>query len=168
MNALKTILGVVAPTLATALGGPLAGGAVKFLAAKLLGNENATADVVLRAVQSASPETLSKIKEIDANYNIEMKKLDIDLERISAEDRNSARKMQISTKSIMPGLIALAALTGFFGILIAMVFVEIPPASEAPLQIMLGTLGALVMSVGHFYFGSSAGSKEKTEHLAKK
>ena len=97
-----------------------------------------------------------------------MRKLDVDLVRIAANDRDSAREMQIKTGSHMPGFIALAALIGFFGILTALATVEMPDGSADALKIMLGSLGTLVSLIGNFYFGSSAGSREKTAHMAKR
>ena len=53
MDLLKTfgpLLGQVAPTIATALGGPLAGMAVKTLSNVLLGHEGGTEDDVKAAI----------------------------------------------------------------------------------------------------------------------
>ena len=66
----------------------------------------------------------------------------------------------------MPAYIAFAALCGFFGILAAIIFVELPAASEAPLNVMLGALGSLVVAIGNYYFGSSAGSSAKNDLIA--
>jgi len=47
----------VAPMIGTALGGPFAGMATKWLAGKLLGDENADAAALEAAITNASPET---------------------------------------------------------------------------------------------------------------
>ena len=164
----KSIVGTVAPGLATALGGPLAGMAVSAITRGLGLSDDAGEAEIDMAMRSATPETLAKLKEIDAKFKTDMKALDIDLEKIAAADRDSARSMQTTTRSRMPAFIALVALTGFFGILICMIFVTLPAASEAPLQIMLGVLGTLVVGISNFYFGSSQGSKDKTALLSPK
>ena len=81
MDLLKTfgpLLGSIAPSIATALGGPLAGMGVKALSQALLGNENGTAEELSAALSSASPEQLSVVKKIDADFKVQMKSLDID------------------------------------------------------------------------------------------
>lgn len=161
----KGLLATVAPTVATAFGGPLAGIAAKWVTGTLLGEENASdgIDEAMRAIQGASPDDLLKLKQEENRFVEKMRELDIDVERIHAGDRDSARQRQMQTKDKMPGYIASAALFGFFTILGAMIFVELPPASEAPLNVMLGALGALVMQIGNYYFGSSASSSRKNE-----
>jgi hypothetical protein len=171
MDLLKTfgpLLSQVAPTIATALGGPLAGVAIKTLSNALLGHEEGTEEQVSAAMQSASPEQLATIKKIDADFKIRMKELDIDLERISAGDRDSARKMHIETKDWVPKVLAIAITLGFFGILVWMLVYGMPPNGTEALLMMLGALGTAWTGVVNFYYGSSAGSKAKNDILAQK
>jgi hypothetical protein len=159
----KQIVQTVAPGLATALGGPMAGVAVRGIASALLGAPDATEAQVEAAIRSASPEDFRKLKEAELKFQTEMKALEIDLATLHAVDRDSARTRQTKTGDQMPAFIAFAALGGFFGILTAMIFVNLPPASEAPLNVMLGALGSLVVAIGNYYFGSSAGSSAKNQ-----
>jgi len=94
LKAFGPLLSSVAPTLATALGGPLAGLAVKSLSKALLGAEDFSEEAVMDAMATASPEQLAAVKKIDADFKVQMKALDIDLERIAVDDRKSARDMQ--------------------------------------------------------------------------
>lgn len=73
MEYLKKILGGIAPLLATALGGPLAGAAVSFIGDKLLGDSNASVESIVTAFKD--PAAFVKIKEIDSNFKLEMAKL---------------------------------------------------------------------------------------------
>jgi hypothetical protein len=57
MTNLTAILGAVAPTLATAMGGPLGGMAIKLVADKL-GLPESTMEAVEAAVSNATPEQL--------------------------------------------------------------------------------------------------------------
>lgn len=157
----KSIVSTVAPGIATALGGPMAGVAVRGIAGALLGNEDASEEEISEAVLLASPEQLAKLKEAELTFQTQMRELDIDLERIHASDRNSARQRQIQTGDRMPAFIALSVLAGFFGILSVMAFTDPPQGSEASLNVMLGALGSLVVAIGNYYFGSSAGSSSK-------
>ena len=161
------LLGQVAPTIATALGGPLAGVAVKTLSNVLLGHENGSEDDVKAAMASASPDQLASLKKIDADFKVQMKELDIDLERIAAGDRDSARKMQTETRDWVPKLLAVVITLGFFGILVWMLVNGMPTTGTEALLMMLGALGTAWTGVVNFYYGSSAGSKAKTDAMAK-
>lgn len=171
MELLKTfgpLLGQVAPTIATALGGPLAGVAVRTLSNALLGHENGSEAEVKQALEAASPEQLAQIKQIDADFKVRMKELDIDLERIAAGDRDSARKMQAATQDWVPRTLALLITVGFFGILVWMLMKGMPQTGTEALLMMLGALGTAWTGVVNFYYGSSAGSKQKNDMLAQK
>ena len=162
------LLGQIAPTIATALGGPLAGIAVKTLSAVMLGHENGSEDDVKAAMTSASPDQLVALKKIDAEFKAHMKELDIDLERIAAGDRDSARQMQRETKDWVPKLLAIVITIGFFGILVWMLVMGMPQTGTEALLMMLGALGTAWTGVVNFYYGSSAGSKAKNDLLAAK
>ncbi len=54
------LLAQVAPTIASALGGPLAGLAVKTLSSALLGTEQGSEQEVAAALSSATPDQLAK------------------------------------------------------------------------------------------------------------
>lgn len=162
----KGLVKTVAPTLATALGGPLAGMATRAIAGAVLGDENADEDQIAAALQGATPDTLLALKKADQEFAVKMRELDIDEIKMANEDRASARQREIQTKDKMPAFIALSALAGFFGILAAMIFVTLPEPAEQPLAVMLGALGTLVTQIGAYYFGSSAGSARKNEMIA--
>jgi membrane-bound ClpP family serine protease len=162
------LLGQVAPTIATALGGPLAGVAVKTLSNALFGHEDATEAQISDAMASATPDQLAAIKKIDADFKVQMKSLDIDLERIAAGDRDSARQMQRETKDWVPKVLAIVITLGFFGILIWMLLNGMPQTGTEALLMMLGALGTAWTGVVNFYYGSSAGSKAKNDLLSAK
>ncbi len=71
MSGLTDILRAVAPTIATALGGPLAGAAVSFLASKL-GVDPA---VVEQTVAGMGPADLVKLKQMDLDFQLEMQRI---------------------------------------------------------------------------------------------
>jgi hypothetical protein len=162
------LLGQVAPTIATALGGPLAGVAVKTLSNALFGHEDATEAQISDAMASATPDQLAAIKMIDADFKVQMKSLDIDLERIAAGDRDSARQMQRDTKDSTPKILAYFITFGFFGALVWILVFGIPKTGTEVILMMLGSLSTSWTGVVQFYYGSSAGSKAKTDALATK
>jgi hypothetical protein len=164
MDLLKTfgpLLGSVAPTLATALGGPLAGLAVKSLSKALLGAEDFSEEAVMEAMATASPEQLAAVKKIDADFKVQMKSLDIDLERIAVDDRKSAREMQKETRDWIPRALAVSVTAGFFAILIYMLVYGLPTTGNEALLLLLGALQTAWGGIIAFYFGSSSGSQKK-------
>jgi hypothetical protein len=162
------LLGQVAPSIATALGGPLAGVAVRTLSNALFGHEDASEQQVSEALSNASPDQLAAIKKIDADFKVQMKSLDIDLERIAAGDRDSARQMQMSTKDSTPKILAYFITFGFFGALVWILVFGIPKTGTEVILMMLGSLSTSWTGVVQFYYGSSAGSKAKTDALNSK
>lgn len=155
----------IAPTIATALGGPLAGMAVKTLSTALLGNPNGTEAEVAEALTNATPDQLARLKEIDATFKARMKELDIDLERIAARDRSDAREREVKTGDWTPKILAFGITIGFFGILAWMFTHGMPVSGTEAMLIMLGALQTSYTGVIAYYFGSSAGSKAKNDML---
>lgn len=168
LKAVGPLLGQVAPTIATALGGPLAGLATKTLSNVLLGHEEGDAEAVSMALQNATPEQLSNVKKIDADFKVRMKELDIDLERIAAGDRDSARRREMTVGDHTPKILAAAVTIGFFGILFWMFVNGVPKNGNEALLLMLGALQTAFTGIIAYYFGSSAGSKAKNDLLAGK
>ena len=163
----KKTLATVAPAIATALGGPLAGVAVS-MAGKALGlGDGATESDVEAAVLSGNPDVLVRLREVNTQFERDMKALDIDLERIHAGDRLSARDLA-KTK----GTIVQTALTvlfcSVFAVLMGQIFTgqEVVHSSMRDIaNFLLGTLTGILMQQMNFWFGSSSGSKEKTQKL---
>lgn len=158
----KSLLRSIAPTIATAFGGPLAGMATKAASEALLGKPDGTEDELAAAFATADPAALGKLKDAEYKFKAEMKKYDIDLERIAADDRSSARQREMTLKDWAPSIIATITILGFFGILVElMINKNIPEEAHAPLQVMLGALGTAFISIINYYFGSSSGSAYK-------
>lgn len=163
----KKIVGSIAPTLATALGGPMAGLAVKALGGALLGDENAKESAVAAAVAAAGPDDLLKLKQANHDFESKMAELGVDLERIAAADRDSARSMQKENKAWIVPVLGTLTVAGFFGV-VAWVLTGRVSLESTLLGFVLGQVSAKAEQVYNFYFGSSAGSKEKTQHLAQR
>ncbi len=163
----KAIVGSVAPTLATALGGPLAGMAVKTIATQVLGKSDATENEVSVAMQNADPQTLLKLKEVDLEFRKAMLDAGVKLEELAAADRANSRDREIKTgDSWTPRVIAGVVVIGWF--LIQWFLLEhVVPAEMIP--IVMRTLGTLDMALGlvlGYYFGSSASSHRKDDALS--
>ena len=98
---------------------------------------------------------------------LELKKqaqsMNLDFAKLIAEDKKSARDMQIATKSWIPSVMAVGVTLGFFGILFGLMYGKIDHAPQ--IDIMLGSLGTAWTGIISFYFGSSAGSQAKDQLL---
>ncbi len=170
MSGWKDIVRSIAPTLGAALGGPMAGAATKFIADKVLGNPEATSHEIEDLILGASPEMLAKLKEMDNQFKVDMRKLDIDVYEMEYKDRDSAR--QLFSINIWPQIILSSIFVfGYFIILIALFFNSdaIPSENSALLGVfttVLGVLTAAIPQILNFWFGSSLGSKQKTHGMA--
>lgn len=166
MDKLLDLVRTVAPSIASAVGGPLAGMATKAISEALLGKPDGSEEELLQAAAKATPEQLLALKKAENDFAVQMRELDIDLERIASEDRDSARNREIKTKDLTPKLLAASVTVGYFGVLFYMLTHGLPTTggSEAML-VMLGTLGTAWGGIMAYYFGSSAGSKAKDEAM---
>ena len=166
MEQLLNLVRTVAPSIASAVGGPLAGMATKAISEALLGKPDGTEEELAQAAIKATPEQLLALKKAENDFALQMRELDIDLERIAGADRDSARNREIKTKDWTPKILAGGITVGYFGVLFYMLTHGLPTTggSEAML-VMLGTLGTAFGGVMAYYFGSSAGSKEKTDAI---
>lgn len=166
MEQLLNLVRTVAPSIASAVSGPLAGMATKAISEALLGRPDASEAELVQAAAKATPEQLLALKKAEQEFEVQMRELDIDLERIANADRDSARNREIKTKDLTPKILAGFITAGYFGVLFYMLRNGLPQhgGSEAML-VMLGTLGTAWGGVVAYYFGSSAGSKEKTDAM---
>jgi hypothetical protein len=151
----KGLIQNVAPTIATALLGPVAGMAVKALSTALLGHGDGSTDDITAALSSATPEQIAAIKRADNDFKVQMKQLDIDLVRIAADDRNSARNMAVGTHSLTPSVMSYVIVV-CWAIIQYFLFTHVIEASMRELIArVLGTLDGALMLVLSFWFGSS-------------
>jgi hypothetical protein len=162
MSGWRDVVSTVAPTIASALGGPLAGLAVGAIG-EAFGLSEASQERIASAVLGAKPDDLLKLKQAEIAFAQRMRELEIDLVRIASDDRNSARQRESTVKDRLPSLLALVVSLGFFGMLSYMLHNEVPEKNSQVLNIMLGSLGTAWIQVMSYYFGSSSGSAAKTE-----
>jgi hypothetical protein len=165
----KSVVRTVAPGLATALGGPLAGVAASALSDALLGRPDGSESDISQAMAIGGADALVKIKAAEQAFQVRMRELDIDLERVHQADRDGARQREAGTgDTLTPRMLAIGITVGFFGVLGWLLTQGKPETGGDALLVMLGALGGAWASVVAYYFGSSAGSREKTALLGGK
>jgi len=172
MSKLSTILQGVSTTLATALGGPLAGAAVSMLGKSILGDENATEEAIAQAISGGSPEVVLKIKEADNNFKLEMEKIGYQREKLGYDNTINARAREVAIQqagrtSWEMITIAVVSLLSLPSCLALLFLAEPPQTAEAAILILIGTINSMVITVVGYYFGSSIGSKQKTDMMNK-
>jgi len=161
MDTLLGILKGVAPVLATAVAGPAGGAAVGWIASKL-GIDDATVEGVTQAL-TGNPEMTLKLKELDLEYA-----------KLEIQDRDSARQAyaQVATsenatkleKMVVP-VLALGVVGLAFVLIAVLMFVDTPNDQQQLVIFALGFITSAAGQVLSFYFGSSQGSKSKTEEM---
>jgi hypothetical protein len=164
---MNEILAGLAPTLASAILGPLGGVAVSAIG-KIFGIDGATTAQVAKVFQDGkmTPEQLTSIKELEMKYQADEKERGFRYAELEYKNTADARDMQKQTKSYFPATLSTFITIGFFGILVAMLVFAYTPTE--PLLIMLGALGAAFGAVVNFWLGSSAGSQRKDQLLVDK
>jgi len=161
MDLLAGLLKNIAPGLATVVAGPLGGMAVKAIADKL--GVSDTVEAVANAIQ-ADPEAAMKLAEIDLKqFELEVK------------DRDGARHMQevaLQQDSWLAKhfLYLFTSVWSVFAMsFFAMAsFFTIPESNTRIVDTIIGVLiGTVLTGFFNFFFGSSKGSKDKTDALVK-
>jgi hypothetical protein len=163
----KAIIGGIAPTIATALGGPLAGLAVEGLG-KAFGMDQPTVKKVQAAITQGqlTGEQIAQIKAAEIALQVRMTELDITEDQLYAADRDSARKMQIGAPSAWPGVLSAITTTAVLGVIAARMSGMALPQDPTTIQL----IGSLTTGWGMclaYWFGTTRGSSEKSVLLAK-
>jgi|TARA_B100000035_G_scaffold52148_1_gene40699 hypothetical protein len=148
---LTNIIGSVAPTLGTALGGPL-GGMAGDAISKVLGCDNDPVSLE-KAIATATPEQLLEIKKVEKEFEAKMKELDVDLYKLETQEKQDARKT--FSKDWTARIIGIAMVGGFLGYIFLVTLQPPEQNSEALINLVLGYLGGLASAVISFYFGAS-------------
>ena len=162
----KDILATVAPTVATMLGGPLAGMAVKALSSKLLGRDDGTEEEVATAVTALAPADIIRLRELDVDLAKTLADNDIKLEALATQDRDSARKRATDAHDYTPSILTFALLAVFSFVLYSLLDgVEVKGNAEV-LYTMFGTLSTALIQSLNFQFGTTRGSQNKDKVIA--
>jgi hypothetical protein len=125
---------------------------------------------VAKAMASATPDQLLKLKQADQDFAVRMRELDIDLEKIAASDRDSARRREAQVRDWMPRVLAFVVVAGFmatvFLVLLGLVDGMKDPLMATTVGTLIGFVSAKAEQVIAYYFGSSSSSQQKTQLLA--
>ena len=148
---LKNIVGAVAPTLGTAIGGPMGGMAANMIA-DVLGVPNDQKSIE-KAIQNATPEQMLELKKAEQQFEVQMKELEVDVFKLETQDKQNARGM--FSKDWTARIIGIATIGGLLGYIFLVTLQPPEQNSEALINLVLGYLGGLASAIISFYFGAS-------------
>ena len=154
---LKNIVGAVAPTLGTAIGGPMGGMAANMIA-EVLGVPNDQKSIE-KAIQNATPEQMVELKKAEQQFEVQMKELDVDVFKLETQDKQNARS--IFSKDWTARVIGVSIIGGFLGYIFLVTLDPPDQNSEALINLVLGYLGGLASAIISFYFGASNTPEKK-------
>ncbi len=151
----------IAPTIASAVGTPVAGMAVSAIESALgiTGGDGST-DKIEQAIVNGqlTGEQIASLKKADQDFQAKMKALDVDLERMQLQDVEGARQMQVAKPSPVPAVLSIIITLGFLGILSAML-AGVDVTENQAFLILIGSLGAGYTQVLNFWLGSTRHSQ---------
>ena len=157
MNDLLNLLKGFAPTLATAVAGPLGGAAVSAIASRL--GVGDTVEEVAKAIVG-DPAAAAKLQELELEYA----KLDMantaDARKMNSEIQNSAAASWMSKNIAYCIDIAIVAST--IGLTAMLMTSSVPQENKELALMAFGSLVTLCGTVVNFHRGSSQGSKDKS------
>jgi hypothetical protein len=150
-------------TTGLSIAGP-AGAAAAAILGKIpaLNVSNPTVDSIQKALTglTLTPELQAQLAQAEESFKLQMQSMgyqhEDELAKIAADDRASARAMQIQTRSWVVPALAVLITFGFFGLLTLLLYHVAPAGSEKILDVMTGSLGTAWIMVVTYYFGSSA------------
>lgn len=163
MDVLKTVL----PTLASALVSPLAGVAVAALTKLFNLNDEQVGDAAAFARDAMTdPDKLLLLRQVE----VDLRKYELEngfrFAELEIRDRESARAREVGTKDRTNKILAFTIIIAFISTTFGVVFIGIGGGIDSALAgTLLGYLSAKAEQVLSYYFGSTAGSRLKTELL---
>ncbi len=147
----KRLLSGVAPAIATALGGPLAGAAMTALSQAVLGRTGGSESDIADKLAAMTPDELLEVKKADDHFAEQMAALGIERDRLALEDVQGARELARTdhTADYLTWLYTL----GYFGVLGASWAFPVPPGMAPTVHSLMGALTATQITIVHLYFG---------------
>lgn len=168
MNWLDT-LKAIAPTVATALAGPLAGEAVMTIGG-LMGMSQPTQDKIKKLIegQQLTSDQVFLLKEMEAKYQENERDRGFRYAELEFNDRDSARKANTSG-GVQESLLVFSAgivLTVLISELLVL-WLGIPHGiPELIVGRILGFMDGMALQMLNYWYGTSSGSVKKTELLS--
>jgi hypothetical protein len=153
----------IAPTIATALGGPLAGMAVEAVS-KAIGVDPSEVQNTINSGKMTADQ-IASLQTAELALKARAQEMGLDFEKLAVADRASARQMQMTTGSFIPPALSVMIVLAWAAVQFFLLTHVIEPTMRELIARVLGTLDGALMLVLSFYFGSSSGSQAKDTML---
>jgi hypothetical protein len=165
MNFMDTIKSL-APTVASALLGPLGGVAVTAIGS-ILGMSEPTQDKIAKVFSDGQikPEDMAKIRQLEIEFKTHESEMGYKYQELEFKDKDSARNREIQTKDNTNKILAFT-IVGSFIAMVASTLLGYAKVESVLAGTLVGYLSAKAEQVLAYYFGSSSGSVHKTTLLA--
>ena len=165
MNWIDT-LKKLAPTVASALGGPLAGVAVSALG-ELFGVSEPTQEKLQAVVEQGrlTGEQIAALKELELKLQAEERERGFRYSELEFKDRESARTREVQTGDKVNRNLAYFIVASFVTT-VGTTLAGVTQVDSVLAGTLIGYLSAKAEQVLSYYFGSSQGSREKTALLS--
>lgn len=172
------LLAIGLPLLGTVLGGPpaLAMGAMSLVTKALNLPGNSSLQDISDTLRD-NPENARKLQEVEASHQAYLLSVKLQMDQAEFADKANARAREVeATKATgrqewFPPLLGSVVILAFSVVLCSMIF--LPPPKEkrdestvSLINILVGALTAGYSTVLGYYFGSSAGSRNKDTTIA--
>jgi hypothetical protein len=147
------LLKSLAPTIASAAGGPMAGMAVKMAATKL-GIPDATANEIEDLIER-EPEKAVVLKQADKEFKNRIREMEIDLEsfKTEVEDRKDAREK--FADDLTPKVFCILALIMYGAYVMTVTIMPHDQNDETIISLVLGQLSGILGTCAAFFYGGS-------------
>lgn len=152
------LLKSLAPTIASAAGGPMAGMAVKMAAKKLGLPDTATANEIEDLIER-EPDKAVMVREADKEFKDYIREMEIDLEsfKTEVEDRKDAR--QNFATDWTPKVFSILSLLLYGGFVMIVTLMPHDQNDETIISLVLGQLSGILGTAAAFFYGGSNGNK---------
>ncbi len=166
----RTVARYGAPLLGTVIGGPAGAVIGQMVASQFGGDADDPADLMYKIV--ADPNAAVKLAEIQNNSKVELSRIAMQMAEndlkyetqkidLSNQNTKSARDSNALTKSLMPQIISVIIMLGFFLSIWLVASLHQEEQDQQILYMLLGTMASAFGAVINYWLGSSAGSHSK-------
>lgn len=169
------VVGGAAPIVGTIFGGPVgaaAGGIISGICSLFGADPKDPADLLAKI--QADPDAVLKLREFELRNKVELEKVALESDRMHLQDISDARSREVAgiqatgKRDAFLYVLATSVVIAFGAICFVLIYEPIPEGANQVVLLLFGGLVAGFTQVMNYFFGSSKGSKDKTNLMALK
>jgi hypothetical protein len=109
----------------------------------------------------AAAKAKSELAALEQNGELARMANETKLFELNVKNTDSARQMQVATRSKIPAILSVVTVAGFFGLLVGSALGYMTLTGSDVMMLLLGVLARETASVYNFWLGSSNSSQQK-------